>query len=302
MARRNSYYLIRLEPAPRRLRILLNQDVDYSWSYSGSNHTLCEISYLQEGIMHDTTENGDVVIPQGAVSCFVDDRIRVRYSNSPVFREVYFNFYTAMPPTPISEEQAAEWFSTRNEAILPDMVTDPTVCQELADLLLPCVALFRKNDVVRGLLLRANMYLCLAILTRYSVNRARARMMKLQQKQPSIYTTRACAYIDAHMGERFRTEDVAAAAGISYSHLKDLFRRDMGTTMTDYINRGKIRLVEQYITTGGMTLTKAAQAVGFSEPKYLSRLFRRYTGMTVQEYRRLHSESGKTFPGPPDPE
>ena len=102
MARRNSYYLIRLEPAPRRLRILLNQDVDYSWSYSGSNHTLCEISYLQEGIMHDTTENGDVVIPQGAVSCFVDDRIRVRYSNSPVFREVYFNFYTAMPPTPIS--------------------------------------------------------------------------------------------------------------------------------------------------------------------------------------------------------
>lgn len=291
MANPGSYYLIHLEPAPRRLRILLNREDGYSWKYFGNNPTMCEISFLQEGEMRETLEKGERIYPQGSVFCLVDDHPCLRYSNSPALQEFFFNFYTVIPPIPISEDRVADWFSTRNEAILPDIVTDPAVCQQIGDLLKPAVALFRQDDVVRGLKLRACMYECLSLLTRYSVERARSSLTRTEQKRNSVYTDRACAYMDGHIRERIRMADVAAYAGISYSHLKTLFLRDTGMTMTDYISRGKIRLVQHHITVDGMTLHQAGLAVALPEPKYLSRLFRRCTGVTVQDYRRIFAEN-----------
>ena len=63
-----------------------------------------------------------------------------------------------------------------------------------------------------------------------------------------------------------------------------------------YINRSKIRLVQHHITAEKMTLHQAGQAVSIPEPKYLSRLFRRYTGISVQEYRRIYEEDPGRLP------
>ena len=40
----------------------------------------------------------------------------------------------------------------------------------------------------------------------------------------------------------------------------------------------------------GLSSEDAGEAVGIQDPKYLGRLFRRYVGMTISEYRKLCRE------------
>jgi len=292
------YYLIRLDPPPYEVRSYANRAEQYAWKLGGSTPNRCEISFLQEGSLHENSDGTEFFYPQGTVLCSVNDRVRCFQCRDDVFHDFYLRFLTSSQPVPIAEEEVANWFSGRNQAILPDHVTDPAVCQQIAARLKPTIGQFRSDDVARGLAMRACLYDCLAILTRYAVARAKSKQQQLL-KQRSVYTVRACAYIGEHLQERIRMEDVAAYACVSYTHLKTLFLRDMNMTILDYINRSKIRLVEKYITVDRMTLEQAGAAVGLPTPKHLSRLFHRYTGMTVQQYRRIYGEHTKTSSNQP---
>ena len=48
----------------------------------------------------------------------------------------------------------------------------------------------------------------------------------------------------------------------------------------------KIAQVQELVSAFGQTLEEAGSTVGIKDTKYLSALFRKYTGMTVTEFRR----------------
>ncbi len=289
MAEQAAYLLLQLEPSLRFLHTFTNRSENYTWKYEGRRPLKCEIQFLQEGTLLETIGSSTRTYRQGTVRCFVDNVPRECMAEDGILHEFYLSFWLPVPPIPITEEAVAQWTVTTYQAILPDEVTDPVICRRIAALLMPTVGLHVSDGAGRELQLRACLYECLAILTQYAVDRAKTRQ-QLLQKQRSSYTIRACAYIEQHLHEKIRMEDIAAFSGVSYNYLKNLFPRDMGTSLLEYINRSKIRLVERYITVDGMTLEQACQAIGLQEPKYLSRLFRKCTGMSVREYRRIYAE------------
>ncbi len=283
------YYRISLDPPPARIATLSTLGRNYSWEYLGLSPHKCEISFLQEGSLSEMRPDGEHTYEQGSVFTVVDNRVCLRYCKEPVFHEYYLRFYVSSLPVPVDEEFVAGWFTAPHEAILPEHITDPAVCRQLEALIKSTAGLAESDTVGRGLRMRACLYDCLFLLTRSSVEEARSRLQHIPN-QRSRYTELACAYIREHLNERIRVEDVAKAAGVSYNHLKSLFCRDMKMNLVEYINREKIRLVEAYVTTQGMTLEKAGEAVGLPDAKYLSKLFHRCTGMSVREYRRIYSQ------------
>ena len=61
-------------------------------------------------------------------------------------------------------------------------------------------------------------------------------------------------------------------------------------TLMEYVNDQRIMKVREMLAASDISSAKAGEAVGIQDPKYLSRLFRRYTGMTITEYRNLCRE------------
>jgi len=292
------YYRIRLDPPLRKLEPHTHLFKNFSWTYAGSNPYMCEINFLQEGSLCRVDEAAERIYDQGTVFVLVNDRpCRVR-SQGPRYHEFFLQFLTSSIPEAVSEEDVALWGISGNEAILPENVTDPAVCQQLAAQMKYAVGLPDSSDGWE-LKLRSCLYDCLFLLTRHAMERARERQ-KFISVSRSRYTDLACAWIHEHLREPIRVEDVAAAVGISYSHLKVLFCRDMKMNLVEYITRARIRLVEEYITVQGMTLEKAGIAVGLPDTKYLSKLFRRCTGVTVREYRRIYSEQAELYSQLPD--
>lgn len=93
------------------------------------------------------------------------------------------------------------------------------------------------------------------------------------------------ALLERQYHERWDVPRMAGVAAMSERTLQYRFRRTFGTTPTGYLHRLRIDRASPLLE-GGSSVTDAALAVGFSDPNYFSRVFRRQTGRSPRAYAR----------------
>jgi two-component system response regulator YesN len=95
---------------------------------------------------------------------------------------------------------------------------------------------------------------------------------------------KAKAAIDELYQQDLSLEDVAHAVAISPFYLSRLFREEMGIGFTEYLTRLRM---EKSLTllVQGLTVKECAFAIGYNDPNYFSRLFRKYFQLSPTEYR-----------------
>ena len=104
------------------------------------------------------------------------------------------------------------------------------------------------------------------------------------------YYNKAAEYISANLDKKISVEEIAAHTGISSGYLSRLFKEFSGRTIVDYINYLKIEKVKELMGTMNLSLRQAGESVGIGDHNYLSRLFKKYTKLSVREY-NLHDIS-----------
>lgn len=109
------------------------------------------------------------------------------------------------------------------------------------------------------------------------------------------YCDRAKTFISENIAKRLSVSDVAAAVGVSKNYLTNVFSAGEGLPLMEYINRRKLSYMIELIRRYGYTLAQAGEHVGFTDANYVSRIFKRYYGMTLTEYRqsKLYQEAGE---------
>ena len=102
------------------------------------------------------------------------------------------------------------------------------------------------------------------------------------------YCDRAKEFISENIDKRISVGDVAKAVGVSKNYLTNLFSGGEGITLIEYINRRKLSYMLELIRRYGFTISQAGEHIGISDANYLSRIFKRYYGYTISEYKRDH--------------
>ena len=96
----------------------------------------------------------------------------------------------------------------------------------------------------------------------------------------------ACRYIDENFSNpALRIRDVAASVGFSQSYLSALFSRHVGESFTDYLIRRRMEHAQQLLLNTDLKSYEIAYKAGYDNPTYFSSLFKRYTGMTMSQFR-----------------
>jgi AraC-like DNA-binding protein len=62
---------------------------------------------------------------------------------------------------------------------------------------------------------------------------------------------------------------------ITPEHVNALFRKELGVTPTQFLHRERIFRAYRYIRDQGVSVKEAAAQVGFDDPFYFSRVFKR---------------------------
>lgn len=76
---------------------------------------------------------------------------------------------------------------------------------------------------------------------------------------------------------------------MSYQYLSTLFSRYERSTLEKFIIQKRIEKVKELLQQNDLSLSEIAYLMGYSSVQYLSAQFRKITGMTVSEYKKLIS-------------
>lgn len=92
-------------------------------------------------------------------------------------------------------------------------------------------------------------------------------------------------YIDEHLSEGLRVEQVAELCNMSYSCFAKKFKLIFGTSCKDYIEHMRIYKVEEFLRFTDFDLNYISQETGFSDCSHMIKCFRREKGVTPGHYR-----------------
>ena len=96
----------------------------------------------------------------------------------------------------------------------------------------------------------------------------------------------ALAYLHQNYAEPLSRAEIAAQVGFSENYLTDLFRREIGITPWDCLNRFRIQRAAQLLVETEHTISFIAQEVGYDDPAYFSRVFTKYMGLSPRDFRK----------------
>ena len=92
-------------------------------------------------------------------------------------------------------------------------------------------------------------------------------------------------YIEKHLPDISDAEMVAEELGYSYHTLRQSFRNQKQKTLGQYISIRRVERAKMLLYQTQMTCYQICDAVGWSGENSGARVFKRFTGMTMGEYR-----------------
>lgn len=99
---------------------------------------------------------------------------------------------------------------------------------------------------------------------------------------------RSCEdWLSRHFREPHAIASVVAAAKIPERTLKRRFKRATGVTLIDYVHNLRIEEAKRLLETGSMPFDEISAELGYENPGFFRRLFKRSTGLTPGQYRRM---------------
>lgn len=103
----------------------------------------------------------------------------------------------------------------------------------------------------------------------------------------SIQCTRAMDYIQNHLHENVRLQDIADYVKLERTYLSKLFHAETGMKISDYIIREKIHVAKNMLAYSEFTCTEIAEYLSFSSDSYFGKVFKGETNLTPTAYRKL---------------
>jgi AraC-like DNA-binding protein/mannose-6-phosphate isomerase-like protein (cupin superfamily) len=95
----------------------------------------------------------------------------------------------------------------------------------------------------------------------------------------------AMARIHERYTEVLTVEDLAQLSGISAGHLGETFKLRTGLTIHQYLTKIRVDQVRAFLEETELSITAICQRTCFEESGYLTRVFKRITGVTPRAYR-----------------
>jgi two-component system response regulator YesN len=102
---------------------------------------------------------------------------------------------------------------------------------------------------------------------------------------------RAVAYIDEHFAQPVSLASVAEYCDISPGYLSRAFSEHVGTSFNDYLNSIRLETAQRMLKERKQSVKEIAYAVGYHDPNYFSRIFKKFKGVSPTHLARSASSN-----------
>ncbi|GGE36938.1 AraC family transcriptional regulator [Pullulanibacillus camelliae] len=104
-----------------------------------------------------------------------------------------------------------------------------------------------------------------------------------------LLVLRICGYLERHYDEKIAIPALCELFNISSRHLNRLFKQETGLTVIEMVHKIRIERAKYFLENTNEKVIAIAFKVGYEDPAFFSRLFRRNVGISPGKYRgRIH--------------
>jgi AraC-like DNA-binding protein len=292
-----TYFKIILSDLPR-VAFAHTQETDKYDMRSNPHANILELTSLEQGDVTVTYEDGKkIFLPAPGFIANIHRITSRATSYSPRIRHTTAVIFATYTYEEISIEEVC---SLRHHTLLP---SQGQTFMAILPLYLPYAPEYEILNQHLAHIIRAEaslspaknlrcasaVFSLLAELTAISIQTAVFSLKKDLPSGADIYCRKAMQYVQAHMHEKISVAAIAEELDLSPGYLSKIFRETVGQTLVSYISQVKMEKVKNLVFTHNNSLKDAGAQVGITDQNYLSRLFKQYTGLTVQEYRSIRA-------------
>ena len=108
-------------------------------------------------------------------------------------------------------------------------------------------------------------------------------------EQPGRLAAAVANYVQHHLSENISTEALAQSLYMGRSYLSTKFHSETGVKLNDFILQQKTEEAKRLLRYTDRSAAAIGDYLAFSSPAHFSRVFKKYVGLTPNEYREKHS-------------
>ena len=147
-------------------------------------------------------------------------------------------------------------------------------------------------SVTQNLLLEFHTFTNLTDLINHVIAVINSKITQLQTEK-QLENTRpirlAKQYINDNYTSPLTLEMIGLEIGLNPSYFSSIFKKETGKNFIDYLNAVRIENAKQLLIENSLTVMDICEAVGFNDIKYFTKRFKKETGLSPSDYRKLYS-------------
>lgn len=118
-------------------------------------------------------------------------------------------------------------------------------------------------------------------------NIKKSNFYEVSPKNTDDRITKILTYINEHIDSpgHLKVESIAKTFLMSPTYVSEFFRKQVNMSLREYIIKAKLKLVEIRLLNSSYTLTEIADDLGFTDVSHLSKIFKRYAGVSIREFK-----------------
>lgn len=110
--------------------------------------------------------------------------------------------------------------------------------------------------------------------------------VRKEQENVSALVKRAKQIIEEYYNQGITLEELADRLRVSEEYLSTQFRKETGMSFTEIVRGYRIERIKELLLHSNLRLNQISDMVGYSDPKYMSKVFKETVGMLPAEFRR----------------
>ncbi len=216
-----------------------------------------DLTVMLEGSLDYILDGKPVTLAAGDAVLVKKGMVRARAASGERVDYISFNFHTATPPS------------------LPTVIRG-AVQNETKLMIAACDEISKRHPMGHE---KAVGHLLSAILLSFENN--------LQEAQISPLTAKIIKYLSKNLSQKITLADIGKMTFFSPVYCDTVFKKDMGTSIIDYLLGERVAEAKKLLIEGTLSLSEIAQMTGFEDSNYFARVFKKRTGYTPTEYKKI---------------
>ena len=113
---------------------------------------------------------------------------------------------------------------------------------------------------------------------------AASSVSNITSERSVSFVNQAKKYIDENYKKELTLDDVSRVVNISSYYFSKVFKDETGENFIDYLTSLRIAEAKRLLTSTDKSMKEISREVGYSDPNYFSRIFKKYTGKTPSDF------------------